>query len=323
MKAMILAAGLGTRLRPLSYEMPKPIVPVLGRPLCAWAMEFLGRSGVKSFVLNLHQHPRMIQEAILGWSGGRTPTAFTLEPEILGTGGGIGNAREHLKGGTFVTANGDSIVDFPFARALAFHRKKRSLATLVLFPNRERRYTPVWIRPHGRITGFGTAAGDGRLSGFYTGVQIVEPELLDRIPRGKASCIVRDVYIPLIAEGAPIHGFLTQGVFREFGTPSDYLRETVSLLGATATARPAAVDALPGIDTVPPVWLSPKARVARGAKLGPGAVIEAGATVEAGAVVENAVVWPGAVVAAGTTLRDAILTPHRRVDGKGAAKNPS
>lgn len=314
MKGMILAAGLGTRLHPLSYEIPKPIVPVLGRPLCAWTMAFLARSGVKSFVLNVHQHPRLIQQAVLGWAGRRTIAHFTVEPEILGTGGGIGNARNHLKGGTFVTANGDAIVQFPFARALAFHRRRKSLATLILFPNQGKRYTPVWIRTHGRITGFGANSGDGPLSGFYTGVQIVEPELLDLIPRGKPSCIIRDVYIPLIAQGAPIHGFLTKGVFREFGTPSDYLRETVSLLDEPAERDPLPAWSSPGVEAVPPVWVSPKARIAPGAVIGPGAVIEEDAVVETGARVENAVIWPGATVKSGETVRNAILTPRRRVD---------
>jgi NDP-sugar pyrophosphorylase family protein len=314
MKAMILAAGLGTRLHPLSYEIPKPVVPVLGRPLCTWSMAFLARSGVRSFVLNLHQHPRMIQQAVLDWAGKRTPVHFTIEPEILGTGGGIGNARNHLRGGTFVTANGDAIVRFPFARALAFHRRKRSLATLVLFPNRERRYTPVWIRPSGRITGFGAAAGDGRLSGFYTGVQIVEPELLDMIPGDRPGCIVRDVYVPLIAQGAPIHGFLTRGAFREFGTPADYLRETLALLDEPDERDPIPPCPTPVSAVVQPSWISPRARIAPGASIGPRAVIEEGASVEAGASVSDAIVWPGAVVRPGESLRGAILTPHRRVE---------
>ncbi|HEY5995934.1 MAG TPA: NDP-sugar synthase [Candidatus Deferrimicrobiaceae bacterium] len=314
MKGMILAAGLGTRLHPLSYEIPKPIVPVLGRPLCTWSLAFLARSGVKSFVLNVHQHPRMIQQAVLDWAGGRIPSHFTVEPEILGTGGGIGNARNHLRGGTFVTANGDAIVRFDFARALAFHRRKKSLATLVLFPNDARRYTPAWIRPSGRITGFGADSGDGRLSGFYTGVQILEPELLDRIPHGKPSCIIRDIYVPLIAQGAPIHGFLTKGSFREFGTPADYLRETIGLLGEPAERDPLPPFPRSGIEIVQPAWISPKARIAPGAVIGPNAVIEENASVESGAAVSHAVVWPGAVVRQGETLRNAILTPHRRVD---------
>jgi NDP-sugar pyrophosphorylase family protein len=308
-RGMILAAGLGTRLRPLSYELPKPVIPVLGRPLCTYNMEFLRRAGIKSFVLNLHTHPKLIQQRVTGWAGKRARIDFTLEPVILGTGGGIGNAREFLKGGTFVTVNGDTILSFPFASALAFHRERRALATLILFPDPAKRYTPVWIAERGRITGFGSEAGDGTRSGFYTGCQIVEPELLRRIPPGKASCIIRETYTPLVADKAPVFGFLSSGRFQEFGTPADYLEGTLSLLPAGGKEP-----ALPGgFTTIPPVYISPKARVGPGARTGPGAVIEEGATVGEGASVARAILWPGAVLPAGEELVGAILTPRRRV----------
>lgn len=309
MRGMILAAGLGTRLRPLSYELPKPVIPVLGRPLCTYNMEFLRRAGIKSFVLNLHTHPKLIQQRVTGWAGKRTRIDFTLEPVILGTGGGIGNAREFLKGGTFVTVNGDTILSFPFASALAFHRERRAQATLILFPDPAKRYTPVWIAEGGRITGFGREAGEGTRSGFYTGFQIVEPELLLRIPPGKASCIIRETYAPLVADKAPIFGFLSSGRFQEFGTPADYLEGTLSLLPAGGE-EPALTG---GFTTVPPVYISPKARVGPGARIGPGAVIEEGATVGEGASVARAILWPGAVLPAGEELVGAILTSRRRV----------
>jgi NDP-sugar pyrophosphorylase family protein len=302
MKGMILAAGLGTRLRPLSYELPKPIVPVLGRPLCSYNMEFLNRSGVREFVLNLHRQPKLIQQRVNGWAGKKISVKYTVEPEILGTGGGIRNAASFLSGGTFVTANSDTVVRFPFAPALSFHREKRAMATLILFPDPEKRYTPVWTDKEGRIAGFGSDAGSGIRSGFYTGFQIIEPELLARIPAGKASCIIRETYTPLLGEGAPVFGFLTSGYFREFGSPSDYLYGTLALL-SEKSGRDAAH-----------VHISPRARIGPGARIGPEAVIEEDATIGENAVVFRAIVWPGAVLAAGQELSNAILTPRRRVD---------
>ncbi|HEY5192199.1 MAG TPA: sugar phosphate nucleotidyltransferase, partial [Candidatus Deferrimicrobium sp.] len=93
MKAMILAAGLGTRLRPLSLEIPKPVIPVLGQPLCGHAMSFLREHGAESFLLNLHHGSETVRKKVTAWAAGRFPVEFTHEPEILGTGGGIGNAR--------------------------------------------------------------------------------------------------------------------------------------------------------------------------------------------------------------------------------------
>jgi len=297
MKGMILAAGHGTRLRPLSYELPKPIVPVLGRPLCSYNMEFLYRAGVREFVLNLHRQPKLIQQRISGWAGKRIGLQYTVEPEILGTGGGIRNAGKLLSGGTFVTANSDTVVRFPFASALAFHRGKQAMATLILFPDPEKRYTPVWVDEDGRISGFGSDAGGGIRSGFYTGFQILEPELLGRIPEGKTSCIIRETHTPLIREGAPIFGFLSSGYFREFGSPADYLNGTLALLSEKNQS----------------VYISPRAKIAPGARIGPDAVVEEGASVGEDATVTRAIIWPGAALAAGQELSNAILTPRRRV----------
>jgi NDP-sugar pyrophosphorylase family protein len=313
MRGMILAAGLGTRLRPLSYELPKPVVPVLGRPLCTYNMEFLRRTGIRSFVMNLHTRPKLIQQRVTGWAGKGVRVDFTLEPVILGTGGGIWNAREFLKGGTFVTMNGDTVVSFPFASALAFHREKKALATLILFPDPAKRYTPIWVGEEGRITGFGNEAGEGTRSGFYTGCQIVEPALLARIPPARASCIIRETYTPLVAEGAPVFGFLSSGRFQEFGTPADYLEGTLAMLPGKKTAgKPPDADG-DGVTIIPPVYISPKAKLTRGARVGPSAVIEDGATVAEGASVSRSILWPGAVLSAGEKLAGAILTPRRRI----------
>ena len=296
MKGMILAAGLGTRLRPLSYELPKPIVPVLGRPLCSYNMEFLSRSGVRSFVMNLHTRPKLIQQCVAGWTRGKIRVDYTVEPEILGTGGGIWNARAFLAEGTFVTANSDTMVRFPFSDALAFHRGKKALATLVLFPDPHGKYTPVGLDGEGRITGFGNAAG-GVASGFYTGFQIVEPALLGEIPPGRPSCIVRDTYMRLADKGAPVFGFLSSGSFREFGSPSDYLEGTLALLSERPAGKEEPSSRRAGVEILPPAYIAPGAKIAPGARIGPGAVIEDGAEVKEGASVTRA-----------------ILTPRRRVD---------
>ncbi|MGE5189774.1 MAG: sugar phosphate nucleotidyltransferase [Gemmatimonadota bacterium] len=310
---MILAAGLGTRLRPLSYELPKPVVPVLGRPLCTYNMEFLSRAGVREFVLNLHTHPRLIRQRVTAWAGRKMRVEYAMEPVILGTGGGIWNARGFLSGGTFVAANGDTIVGFPLAAALAFHRERKALATLVLFPDPAKRYTPVWIAPDSRITGFGSEAGEGARSGFYTGCQIVEPDLLARIPPGRASCVIRETYRPLVAAGAPVFGFLTSGTFREFGSPADYLSGTLALLVEKAQEGKLPRADAPGVTIAPPVFISPRAKIAPGATVGPDVVIEEDASVGEGAAVSRSILWPGASLAPGQTLAGAILTPARRV----------
>lgn len=311
MKAMILAAGLGTRLQPLSLEIPKAVVPVLGRPLCSYNMEFLHRAGIRSFVLNVHARPALVRQRVTAWADEAMAVEYAEEPLILGTGGGIRNARELLGGGTFVAMNGDTIVSFPFDAALAFHRQRKALATLVLFPDPERRYTQVRVDAEGRITGFGGDADRKARAGFYTGCQIVEPELLLRIPPQETSCIIRDTYAPLVAAKAPVFGFLCEGSFREFGTPADYLTETLALLAETGRAPGGAPPE--DVTVVAPVHIAPDATVGRGARIGPLAVLEARASVAAGASVSRAVLWPDAAVGAGEKVAGAVLTPRSRV----------
>jgi NDP-sugar pyrophosphorylase family protein len=298
MKVMILAAGLGTRLRPLSLEIPKPVIPVLGQPLCGHPMAFLREHGAESFLLNLHHGQETVREKVTAWAADRFPVEFTHEPEVLGTGGGIGNAREHLRGETFMTANSDAVARFPLEDALARHHTNGALATLVLFPDRWKRYTPVRVREDGRIAGFGGAAPAGTFEGFYTGFLIAEPEMLDRIPRDRPSCIVRDTFIPLIATGAPIFAFVTEGSFLEFGTPEDYLRGTLDLLAEREGGNG------------PHSFAHPRASIGSGAIVGPDAVVEEGASVGAGATVRRAILWPGAVVPPGTLVENGILTPR-------------
>jgi len=298
MRAMILAAGLGTRLRPLSLEIPKPVIPVLGQPLCGHAMAFLREHGAESFLLNLHHGPETVRERVTEWAAGRFPVEFAHEPEILGTGGGIGNARAFLRGGTFVTANSDAVARFPLGEALARHRDRGALATLVLFPDPRKRYTPVRVREDGRIAGFGAAAPAASFEGFYTGYLIAEPELLERIPRGRPSCIVRETLVPLIARGAPVCAFITEGDFLDFGTPEDYLRGTLALLAkreGDGSARS---------------FVHPRSSIGNGATVGPDAVVEEGAVVGDGATVRRAILWPGAVVAPGAVVENGILTPR-------------
>jgi mannose-1-phosphate guanylyltransferase len=261
-------------------------------------MAFLREHGAESFLLNLHHGQETVRKKVTAWAADRFPVEFTHEPEVLGTGGGIGNAREHLRGETFMTANSDAVARFPLEDALARHHTNGALATLVLFPDRWKRYTPVRVREDGRIAGFGGAAPAGAFEGFYTGFLIAEPEMLDRIPRGRPSCIVRDTFIPLIATGAPIFAFMTEGSFLEFGTPEDYLRGTLALLAEREAGKG------------PRFFAHPRASIGKDATVGPDAVVEEGASVGAGAVVRRAILWPGAVVPPGALVENGILTPN-------------
>src|SRR5256714_10996687 len=155
MRAMILAAGYGTRLWPLTIDRAKPAIPFMGRPLVGYVAEYLARYGFREIVVNLHHRPESVRAAL--GDGARFGVRFhyVSEPNILGTGGALDNARSLLEGDTFVVVNGKIATDINLDAALETHRRTRALATLVLRENAAReRYSMIEVRD-GLITGFG------------------------------------------------------------------------------------------------------------------------------------------------------------------------
>lgn len=156
MKGMILAAGFGTRFRPATYEIPKPLLPLCNRPLIAWVLEAMLRAGVRQVVVNLHHLPEPLEAFLRLQYGTDCDFVFSREQEILGTGGGIRRVREHLEGEEpFVLANGDTLQQPPFVALAEACRRDRALAALLLrHPPKDDRFTKVFF-DGARVTGFG------------------------------------------------------------------------------------------------------------------------------------------------------------------------
>jgi NDP-sugar pyrophosphorylase family protein len=315
---MILAAGLGTRMRPLTLLRAKPALPVMNRPLIHWTLERLARHGVREVVINLHYLPRTVMAAVGNGSAFGLRVRYSRERTILGTGGGPRKARALLGDGPVLIVNGDVLFDFDLGALMRQHRRTRAAATLALLPNPDpHRYSPVVLRRDGRV---GAIAGKPRAARgrpwLFTGVHVVQAELLDRLPGG-ASDIVRELYLPLMAEGQPVHGFRARGVWYDFGAPSLYLASQLEM-------RPSALGRRRTVRRV-----HPSARVGAGARVG-GSVIGAGSDIGEDAVVADSVLWdrvvlePGAVVRgcivadgarlrAGERVEDAIVVPSARL----------
>src|SRR5215217_5374107 len=156
MKAMILAAGFGTRLFPLTIDRTKPAIPFLGKPLVGYVAEYVARFGFKDIVVNLHHQPESVREVLGDGSEYGVKIHYTEEvPDILGTSGALDNARHLLEDDTFVIVNGKIITDIDIAEAIATHKKSGAIATMVLKPNIKReKFTEVNTKA-GLLTGFG------------------------------------------------------------------------------------------------------------------------------------------------------------------------
>lgn len=236
MKAMILAAGYGERLWPLTADRGKPALPVLGKPLVGYVAEYLARNGVTEAIVNLHHRPESVRESLGDGSQFGLHLEYVYEPVILGTSGGLDNAREFFQDDTFICVNGKIITDIDLRAAIETHRKQNAVATLVLQRNTRRERFSIVETEGGLVTRFAgmpqqTERGsDVAAPLMFTGIHILEPRIFDYIPRGVFSDSVVHVYPQAMAEGERIAGHVGEGVWRELSTLQRYLDISLDLL---------------------------------------------------------------------------------------------
>lgn len=232
MKGFILAAGFGTRLRPITYTVPKPLVPLLNRPLIAWAVESFLEAGVDDLIVNLHHLPEPLEEYLTRTYAGRVTFHFSREEEILGTGGGVRRVRPELETEEeFFLVNGDT-VQFPRWDDLRRAREEHdALAALTLrHPPAGDRFTAVYFED-GRVTGFGSGSGEPLM---FAGSHVISRRIFDALPDRDFSGIVEHAYQPALATGTErIAGVVDDGLWFDIGTPERYRSATTALLDAT------------------------------------------------------------------------------------------
>jgi NDP-sugar pyrophosphorylase family protein len=317
-RAMILAAGLGTRLGSLSDERPKPLLPVCDIPLIRYSMALLAGHGIEDIVVNLHHRGQQIADELKDGSRLGVKLTYSREDTLLGTGGGIRHALDLLGDEPFVVINGKIIIDLDVTGLLARHRESGAQATLVVRADPEAERWGAIDAPEdgGRIRGL---LGKGAF--MFTGVQVVDPALIARLPDDDTErCIIRQGYQPWLAEDVAIDAYVAGGYFMEHSTPERYLRGNLNVLnGQAALKHPPGV--LVGVDPsaevhaeaqlVSPVRIGPGARIGAYAIVGPDVVVGAYASVAAGMRVQRTVIWPRSHMR--EDADGAIFTPTQRV----------
>jgi NDP-sugar pyrophosphorylase family protein len=225
MKAMILAAGLGTRLRPLTNTIPKPLLPVGGTPLIVWNVLLLKRHGFREIVVNLHHLGPMIEQVLGDGAKFGVRMIYSHEQVILGTGGGIKQAEPHFSGEPVLILNGDTLVEVDLGAVWDFHRTHQAVATLVLREDADAvRWGLVEVGADDqivRITGKGLPSPSSAIPRMFAGIHILHPRLLPGVPRGVASSII-DPYIAAIERGERILGYDLHGYWSDIGTAERY-----------------------------------------------------------------------------------------------------
>lgn len=309
---MILAAGFGTRLGPLTQVRPKPMLPICGTPLVRWSVLWLRKQGVRDIVINLHHLGEQIEADLGDGSALGVSIQYTHEAGmILGTGGGLRNARGLLDDGSgapIVIVNGKILFDLDLDALLQRHRDLGSEATMVLRKDVE-----------GTWGGSLAAGADGRMATFlgdtrpgaqpgpplmFTGVHVIEPRFLDRVPAEGEQCIVRTAYRELFAAGEGPGVFNSEGYWWEHSTPERYRRGVWNVMDGVAglehaehppTGVHASAEVSDDAIVEGPVWIGAGARIEAGARVGPYVQVGAGAVVRADAKLTRCIVWPDAV----------------------------
>ncbi|MBI4468471.1 MAG: NDP-sugar synthase [Acidobacteria bacterium] len=244
MKGVILAAGFGTRLWPLTTDRAKPAVPFLNRPVISASIDYLYRFGIREGIINLHHCADSIRMALAGHLPPDLDIHYSEEEEILGTGGALDRVRDHLMQGTFVVVNGKIITEIDLNAALRTHRSAGALATLVLRPNRlHERYSMVEIDERCRIRRFNGFPArpevppdrpDSPGPLMFTGIQILEPGIFDYIPRHVFSHTTTTAYPAAIGDGRPVVAHVSDSPWFEISTLHRYLETSLFFLKASS-----------------------------------------------------------------------------------------
>jgi NDP-sugar pyrophosphorylase family protein len=225
MKAMILAAGFGNRLRPLTNAIPKPLLPVAGSPLIVWNLLLLRRHGIREIIVNLHHLGPMIEQVLGDGSRYSVRITYSREPVILGTGGGIKQAEQHFSGEPVLVVNGDTLFELNLDSLIAFHAQRQAAATLVVRKDPEvERWGLVELGDQQRIvriTGQGLAEKQPTEPRMFAGIHILHPRLLREVPKGKESSIIH-AYVSAIERGETVLGYDLEGYWSDIGTPERY-----------------------------------------------------------------------------------------------------
>jgi NDP-sugar pyrophosphorylase family protein len=321
MKAILLAGGKGTRLRPLTIHTPKPIVPIFERPFLHYQLDLLKRvAEIDEVILSLNYQPRRIEEIFGDGGDSGLGIKYVVEPSPLGTAGAVRYAGESLRE-SVVVFNGDVLTEVDLGAVIALHRERRARATLVLTPvENPAAYGLVETDAAGNITRFLEKPKPDEITcnTINAGIYVLEPETFDRIPRDTPWSIERSFFPSLIERGETFVAYIYRGYWIDIGTPEKYVQVHRDIMDGRFHAGP-----FNGHPTT--AWISPEARVEEGAAVEGPCFVDAGAVVKTGArigaysvvgrqcqieeraVVERSILWANTRVGQEAAVRRAIL----------------
>lgn len=324
MQAVILAGGKGTRLRPLTSNLPKPMIPLVNRPFLECMLEYLKGHGVTEVILALGYLPDKIQSHFGDGSRTGVKLTYSVEQKPLGTAGAV-KLLEPLIKGTFIVLNGDIVTDMDLSTEVRLHQERRATGTLFLLPVEDpSRFGVVELDKAQRVLAFTEKPKreEARANTINGGCYILEPEVFGYMPKGEHYMFERGLFPGLLAAGRPIYGYVPQCYWNDVGTPATYLGVHYDILAGKVKLPLPHKLGEPGVASTAvlegPVVLGKGCKVGANARIEGPSVLGDGCVVGDKAVVSRSILWDGVKMGAESRVRESAL--GRRVQiGNGAS----
>jgi mannose-1-phosphate guanylyltransferase len=325
--AVILVGGLGTRLRPLTLSVPKPMIPTAGVPFLAHVIGRIRAAGIEHVVLGTSYRAAVFEHSFGDGREFGVRLEYVVEDEPLGTAGAIRNVAPVLHGDTALIFNGDILSGLDLRVLLATHQERAADVTLHLTKvDDPRQFGCVPTDSDGRVLAFLEKTDDPPTDQINAGTYVFRREIVDSIPTGRPVSVERETFPGLLTAGARVFGHVDTSYWRDLGRPSDYVAGSADLVQglAPSPALPGPVGealVLPGARIDPSAKLTGGTSAGRGVTVGAGAVVEAsvlldGAAVGPGAVVRRSVIGAGAVIGPDAALSDTVIGDRARIGAR-------
>jgi mannose-1-phosphate guanylyltransferase len=322
MKAVILVGGEGTRLRPLTCNITKAMVPILNKPFLEHLFGYLKGHGITDIILAMSYLPHGIKGYFGDGARLGVNLSYLVEAEPMGTAGAVKNAESYLEG-SFLMLNGDIFTDLDITAMIGFHRQKRAAATIAVTPVEDpTAYGLIETNNEGRITRFREKPSREEVTTntINAGIYVLEPEVLAKIPPGRNVSIERETFQQLLSRGEPMYAYSSNAYWLDMGTPEKYLRLNHDLLLGRAPSLFKASDIQSGGSRIDPsAIIEATVLIGEGCVIGPGVIIKGpavlgpGCKVEEGALIQGAVLWDNVSVGRRALVRNCIAASHSQI----------
>jgi NDP-sugar pyrophosphorylase family protein len=324
MRAMVLAAGMGERMRPLTEYLPKPLLPIANKPVMGRVLEHLGQHGFTKVVANLHYRPEEIVDHFGSGGDYGVKLTFSYEEELLGSAGGVRRCRDFLGDETFLVTGADDLTSMDLSELLAAHRKAGAMASIALVEvEQTSEYGIVVTDAGGRIERFvEKPKGEAPSRTANTQIYLFEPEVFRFIPPDRFYDFGFNVFPAMVEAGVPFYGFSLDGYWRDIGSIEDYLGAQTDVLDGRLGAVIAGCQLAPGVwigdgceidessQLSAPLLVGQSCRIGAKARLGPGTCLGRSAEIGPEAELLQTVVWEGVKVPESSRLEGAVATPE-------------